>query len=179
MRSRKKCPCSREAFNVSRVIRLPANAPYSGGSGEKVDDAPFAGLLADLDVALLRQPVAGRVVVPGGCVVQVDDDCTALGIVDEKELIGGNMRQRRGIPSAASAGAHRDEHPCQGADPGRDARIRASSPGCSFDPHEIPVKRSQSPRWTRHSVRIPSADRGPLLPLFLREKVEQEVRLCR
>jgi hypothetical protein len=92
MRSRKKCPCSREAFNVCRVVGLPASAPGSGGSGAKVDDAPFAGLLADLDAPLPRQPVGGGLIVSGGDVVEVDDDCTALGIVDEKELIGGNMR---------------------------------------------------------------------------------------
>jgi hypothetical protein len=59
--------------------------------------------------------------------------------VDEKKLIGGNMRRRRGIPPAASTGTDRDQHPCQGAALGRDSRIRASCPGCCFDPHEIPV----------------------------------------
>jgi hypothetical protein len=140
MRSQKKCPCSREAFNVCRVIRLPATAPYSGGSGEKVDDAPLAGFLADLDAAFPRQPVGGRLVVSGGGVVKVDHDLTMHTIMDENKLIGGSVRQRRGMPLAAFAGAHRDEHPCQGIALGRNSPIRASRPCCTVDPHEIPVK---------------------------------------
>src|SRR5512136_1830871 len=135
----RKYPCSREALNVCRVVGLEASAPGSGGSGAKIDDAPFAGLPAHLDSALPRQPVGGRLIVSGGGVVQVDDDCTALGIVEKNELVGGNMRQRRGMPPAAVAVAYRDEHPSLGISLGWNPPIRSSRPCCAVDPHEIPV----------------------------------------
>jgi hypothetical protein len=99
------------------------------GSGEKIDNAAFARFLAHLDVAPSRQSIRGRFVETLCGEVEVDDDGTARFVMNEDELIGGDILKGRGKACAVLPGAHRDECPRKGNARGSDSPVGVCRPG--------------------------------------------------
>jgi hypothetical protein len=110
------------------------------GSGQKIDDSAYAGLPADLDGALPRQPVRRRLIESQSGEVEIEDDGTARLVVDNNEFIGGGVLKRRSKAFAAFAGTQRNESPHPGIPREGDAPVGVCRRYGAVDSHNIPVQ---------------------------------------